>query len=99
MGLIFTMQQKHNSTHMSSFLGTMNYNQLMLMIDPISNGDLRAYGGMELISGGLDLMMKKECHMATDIMMTTNFAPISYLRTDGGCGMVKIGRKEEIILS
>ena len=77
----------------------MNYNQLLLMIDPISNLGLRAYGGMDSPSGGLDLMMKKEGHMAMDFMMTTYFAHIKYLGTNGGCGMVKIGIKQEMILS
>ena len=52
-----TLRQKHYKILMYKYMDTMSYSQMMLMVDLISKWVLMAFGGMELIFGGLGMIL------------------------------------------
>ena len=58
---------------------TMSYSKMMLMVDHISKWVIMAFGGMALISGGLDMIFLKDSQLGLHIMIKMYFAHISYL--------------------
>ena len=77
MAFGLTLQPKHNNILIYQFMGTMSYRQMMLMVDLISKWDQRAYGGMILIDGGLDLIVTKDKQLDMQIIKKMYFVPIS----------------------
>ena len=60
-------------------MDTMSYSQMMLMVDLISKWVLMAFGMMDLVCGGLEMILTKGSHMDMHIMKKMYFAHISYL--------------------
>ena len=69
---------------MHQFMDTMSYSQMMSMVDLISKWVLLAFGGMDLVVGGLDLIFKRDNLKALLIMIKMCIVHISYLIMIGG---------------
>ena len=80
-------------------MDTMSYSQMMLMVDLISKWEVLAYGIMDMIGGGLDLILKKDSHMGMHIMRQDYFALINFLDYLGCILMVIILSREKMISS
>ena len=80
-------------------MDTMSYSQMRLMIDLTSKWVLMAFGGMELGIGGLDMIVKKDIHMASHGMAKMYFVHISFLSGIGYFGMALTGILQEMILA
>ena len=73
------MQQKHNNILIIQSMDIMSYSQIMLMVDLISKWVSTAFGMMELVGGGLDLIVKKDSQLGMHFMTKMYFVHISYL--------------------
>ena len=74
---------------------------MLLMIDHTSKWDLLAFGGMALVIGGLDMIVRKDSQLGLHGMTKMYFAHISYMRGIGLFLMVIIGlgMQMEVILA
>ena len=84
---------------MHQSMDTMSYSRMLLMVDLISKWVLLAFGGMEFIVGGLEVIVTKDSLMAMHFMTKMYFVHISYLTGIGYFLMAIIFTMQEMILA
>ena len=60
-------------------MDTMSYSQMLLTVDLTSKWALLAFGGMALVIGGLDIIVRKDSQLGMHFMTKMYFVHISYL--------------------
>ena len=93
------MQQKlYKILILHPSMDTMSYSQMLLTVDLTSKWVLMAFGGMELVIGGLEMILTKDSLLDLHIMKKMYFVHISYLSGNGGFLMTLLGLLQEMIL-